>query len=411
MSDETPTGSTRPVTNATTVGGDGRAGRKIAIWVITIIASAVLTAVVKDWWESPKPSIELTRLQLIVTPSSKKMSLSQELKRLLDDHAYLESPKEAMTYDGAVEFVENIKDRIRLHSDVVAWFDSALDLIGKQSAAISLESRRHQLIQMISDEPSGKSVELTCRFVVDDIETQLDAKYLSHPKGQTRAVVNLPNSVYYLGEQPEDQTNTGNRLDAHRANIYRRILLLYEPDVLVKLFSLARDRLKRNNNDATALLPKLQLAMTNAFPMSLAAEVLVSNRGQRPMAVRTVAIVKLRVPSQNSSAAQTVPIRVQGSSDGVAVVEGGKAVTLTLYSEPIERLISANPKTLGGEGWSQANGIDGSRLMLLYHAKTGSLLALVALARAGTVGSDLKLGESQFTVVGSSTEDEIVTAL
>ncbi len=239
--------------------------------------------------------------------------------------------------------------------------------------------------------------------------------------------INLPDSVYDLSEVNEEAVQaailekTGSpssavavKLAARRDNMYRRAIARYEPNILVPAFTCVAQRFKTDIAEAAAILKELEETLTKSAPPRIIVTATVSNRGQRPVALLDLGVLKLNVPDQGNgqSTVVSIPLKSESEDIKVFVVDGGRAEVVSLVSaETLSEIVSRNTPLLGGEQWSASKPVEESRLMMLYKAKVGQLSASVVLAAAGRQPNDSRIGESGIRVVGPSARDAIIDNL
>lgn len=167
-------------------------------------------------------------------------------------------------------------------------------------------------------------------------------------------------------------------------------------------------------SDADTIIEQLEFQVKLSQAQRITVDVLISNKGRRPMALRPLALLKLSVTAINDpSRTETVPIRLERSeSDEIWVVSGGESMLLSFYSTlSLSAIVSNWDSLFGGEDWSTSEAFEDSRLFRLWTSSTPSLKATAVLARAGRDPEDAKAGESPYVVVGLSAREAIFESL
>ncbi|HTG32529.1 MAG TPA: hypothetical protein VLB76_06320 [Thermoanaerobaculia bacterium] len=382
---------------------------RIFVWPISIVASAFLTSSFKDYWEAPRPVVELTEFKTIdPSPEDSLINIDPEIIKSTSVHPYLESLEPRMTRADLRSKLRTYQDERNTEGAIAQYILRLISLLQTQSAAIPVEKRRRDFLQLVSDEPSTNSIiEQASLFVLDDYEGRLGPEYQSHPPGTQNAKAVLSHSVYDLSEVDESKVEQGrNRLQTHRTNLYKRLLLYYNQDLLVDFFGAVRRYTLDNNEKADAIVKALDNMLDADAHKKIAIGVLVTNRGQRPAAILPFGILRLEIPSSDSSKPPSVTLIKLTSREGgpdLIVIDGGKAQMLRLIStQTVLELIQAGNASLGGDGWTSDKPLDSSRLMMLFRGRAGGLTASVALARAGVEPQKALVGPSKSLSVTSA---------
>jgi hypothetical protein len=388
-----------------------------AKWLATGIGSALVALAVKAVWESPRPRLELARCELTSADTGEAVvQVPEELQARIRQHVYfpdLDPPVRASAIEAAIE---EARLNHALHARWTGFLDELRQLAETQSPELSLASRRRAFLErLVSDRDAG-DLDNFLRLMLDELEPELDPKYQRHPPGQERTRVSLPGVVYDLSELPEsgDSLDGAERYVAHITNVMRRVYLYYEAPVVSRLLRIARDRCPALNQGADAITRDLQALLASASGARLNVELVVTNRGGRPLLLREVGLLRMYVPHERGEERDiiSVPLRRAGTASGVVLVEGGKAVSLAFASEATLRsLITENAPILGGAAWQPGSDLEESRLFLLYKAQVSQLEADVTLARAGADPREAATGASDRQAFGLSVDDQVIASL
>jgi hypothetical protein len=392
---------------------------KFFVWILSLLGSVLLTAFFKDYWEAPRPILQITGFEFRSVQSEQgekpEVIVENELLNRIERHLFLPDLEPPITVDALEQKVREYERLRQTCTEVEKHLGNLTTLLLGQGAAISLDTRRKATLQMIADAPDSRLIESAAKVLADDV---IDPKYQSHPAGSENLRVNLRDSIFDLSQIDEEKVAeeagrngpsaaTQMRIQAHRTNIYRRLLIYYEPDVLVSFFNNVKDKLASYNREAEDIIGQLQKSADAGKAERIALDVLVSNRGQRPIAISGLGVLRLEVPpvKKGKMAGVFVPMIHTSDSTDITIIDGGKASTIHLLSrESVGQIIQANSLLLGGDGWTASKSLDESRLFLLFRAKTGELTATVSLARAGEepqssgVGPSAPLSVSQSAV-------------
>lgn len=380
-------------------------------WPLSIVVSALLTSTFKDYWEAPRPVLQMTEFKTLnPSPGDSNLILDPSLVKAVGVHPYFEALESRMTRSSLRDKIREYQDERDVEGEVERYIPSLLRLLRTQSPAIPVEKRRRELLQMISDEPDQHEIiPQASKFTLDTFESRLPAEYQHHPEGLTNLMVPLTHSVADLSEIDETKTDGLERLNAHRKNLYKRLFVYYDQDLLVDFFATVQQYTHDNNTKADSLISQLNGLLDPDAGKKIALSVLVTNRGSRPLPILPVGILRLEVPSPQDSKPAVVALVSMTSREGdpeIQIVKGGEALTVHLIStDTLVKVIQSKKDALGGEDWDADKPLDSSRLMLLYRGKTGGLTASIALARPGVEPKNALVGPSgPLPVMASSTE-------
>jgi hypothetical protein len=382
-----------------------------------------VTLVIKDYWDAPRPRFELISLDLSAsTPNDQQLTIDPLLDARIRNHGYFPNLDLAPKLKDVVEAVDKAKESNVLFERTLAHCDDLIQLVQTQSAARDKAQRRKDfLTKLVARDQEFKILERGMKFATDSFP--LPRQYSSHPPNERNVRVDTGVSIFTLAElNPEAEAsraaagssdvNTYSTVlnDATRTNLFRRIVVYYEPDILIGFLEQVRKDLDRTRSEAMAIIAVLDPMVAAAREERITAEVLISNNGTKPLALRSEGLLRLNIPNQQGASASSVPVplKAAGATEEINIVDGGKATILSFSSrDTLRAIIQGSPELLGGPNWSTGGSLDASRLVMLWKAATPALTASIALARAGAAPTDSKAGESPSTIVGVST----VTAL
>src|SRR5262249_36735160 len=144
------------------------------------------------------------------------------------------------------------------------------------------------------------------------------------------------------------------------------------------------------------LISRLESAINAAAPTRITANVLLTNKGGSPMALRPFALLSLITKKPGTEQPATVFVEMSyGQGEEELVIDAGKAIGVNFISNrPVVELFDNKEFSdlLGGDGWKAGDGVDKSRLKQLYEVE--GLTAAISLARAGTQKEKSRLGPS-----------------
>jgi hypothetical protein len=386
--------------------------RGVALWALPIIGSSLITLLVKQWWDAPRPHIELTSLE-VNSPeeTNAPILLGADLDNRIRNHAYFPNLELESPYSDVSEAIAEAKRQTDLADRSAKHLENLISLLKTQSAALALATRRREFLQAYVDR-DREQVFIEFYGLEAIAEANLPEKYATHPVDSRRLTIKLNRSVYNLEEIDESQVarraeeanpNDPNAVaiataKAQRVNRWRRLFVYYEPDVIVPFLAGVRDQIKTSAQSAKVLTSELNVIVASAREPRLFAKALVSNVGTRPLVLRRVAVMRLFVPEGDSKEASIVNVEAVSSqeSGNVTVINGGMSSTLVLQSAKVlSEIITDSAANLGGENWAPTNDLDTSRLMLLWRAKQSGLRASVVLARGGCEPGKEKAGEEE----------------
>ena len=396
---------------------------RISLWTITVLGSALLTAFFKDYWEAPHPVLQITGFSFESAEGDKtEITVDPELLRSIAKHDYLPDLKLPITLADLTKEIaegEHIREQ---------WLDedghvrNIVALIRSQGLGISLENRRKALLNLIVDEPGDINIESRAKILVAGMEQALGPKYQCHPPGSEHLMVHLDDGEYNLSQVDEEKAaqDAGSatdvnapvkrRIDAHRTNIFRRLLIYYDPDLLLNVFTTLEKSIADENREAEGIIGQLKSSEKGLVGQRIALDILISNRGQRPVAIRGAGVLCLEVPAaKHGNPVRVLVPLVKASDSEVTVVDGGKSNVIQVHSrDNLRDIVQANSAALGGDNWTSSRPLEESRFMLLFKAKTSELTAAVALVRAGEEPQRSRVGPSASLPVSQSATEQAI---
>ena len=404
----------------------GSLGRPLT-WFISLVATSVITLVIKDIWDAPRPRFELLSLELRATASDDlELAIDPQLADRIKYHPYFPDLTVMPKMIDVSKAISEAKFIGEAYKRAMKRCGGIIEFLKTQSPERSREQRRRDFLERLTEsDEEWKVVQDRMKLMTDSYS--FPPKYSVHPKGENSLRIDLRRSIMDLSERnPEEQAsraaaqsqdvNTYSRvlMEANRTNLVVRLLAYFEPDVLIPFISATRESIKDALESATQLGGELAGIVAAARAESIAVQVLVSNLGNKPLALRTEGVLKLRVPVNEEKREMIVPVDMvnQDLKSRVPIVEPGKAVILEyLSTRPVRNIINDKSDILGGKDWKVDGDLEDSRLLLLWRAQTPTLNASVVLGRAGADPRDASAGESPTTVVGPSTSASLYEAL
>lgn len=389
---------------------------KILTWVLTTVAGGLIGILLKYFWEAPRPVVELLSVELASVQQERRLNLTSALVVEVKDHFYFPRLNADVTTAEILEAIQKAELADSEVADLGEKFDELIAILNKKTG--TLESRRQEFL--VAWASSSELLTDVARAVVGDKEGELPARYQKHPPGTETLTVSLwPGRVMDLAELDERVSRQGEaagggsagnfrkpRQDAHLANLLRRLWIYLEPDVLIPILQESKRLASAwlQSSRATARRLKSVIALQN--PSKFVVKTLVTNRGMRPLPIRSLGILKVSMPSRDpgyAEARESVPIKLTGASDNdvVTVIDGGKSGVVSLVSiETAQNLVEANPAF---QARTAKEDLTSSRLQQLYDG--GGLSASVVLAQAGADESGVALRPSDYKAFGPPAEE------
>lgn len=406
---------------------EGQSPLKLLAWALSVAGSSLITLALKSYWDTPRPHIELTRLE-VRRPETRDsiVSLNPELDNRIRLHRFFPTIDTGAKSSEVANSLVRAKQQTALARRALQHLDALIGLVKTQSAAMGLANRRKEFLQTYCDKDLEQDF-IEAYALLTSVTADLPEKYQAHPNDAKRLTVKLSRSSYNLTELDEDAIASGAVVrdpedpnayavalgHAQQVNRWRRILAYYEPDILVPFLSAIRETVEGDASSAEALTHEVQGLLDSAADLRLAADVLVSNKGGRPLAIRNQGALRLLLPeNQGGGATVNVSIGVPGQEDGVTIIEAGGATSIAFSSKlPLASIVAGEPRVLGGDGWVAGADPNTSRLLHLWQAKPSGLRASVVLGRAGVEAARARAGESEAQPVGQSVDEEVARAL
>ena len=404
---------------------------KILTWITTVIFSCLATLFLTDWWNEARGSLDIAKLELrpLGNPTD-SLALGPELAQRTENHHYFVTVASDTTFKEVADAIEDASKKTDIAKRVVARIDALLGLLNTQSMALSLDARRKQFLERLTDNSEEYGFfEKNAKALVITYVTNLPAKYFTHPLEAKNLIVHFEDTRgYRLGEESEDEiakrfqsaSNDVNayergRLEAQKTNSLRRLFIYYEPDVLIGFLKACRAWVEGDRVGAETLVSALRAKVEETRKQYLYVSVLASNSGTTPLALEPLGVLVLHIPNPNKESAQTLSIRLLGDGDfaDASVVEKGKPKLLTFVSaKPLSLIIDENHESLGGDEWTTTNfPLEHSRFMQLWQAKAVGLEGSVKIARVSVDSKQNTFCESDRRPIGLNTKERIYELL
>jgi len=415
-----------------------RAARIVAIWNqspvwlksgVSICLTVLLTSGIKDLWDAPRPRIDITSCGIGLTHPKRPVEVPDGIGAIFANHQYLndilDNRHTAGDYQDALAEEETTFQNFRLAE---SYFDTLINIVNTQSAAISRDARRLQFLKAMYLSAYDGVLEQQMKFTIDDYERSLPPGYNRHPSVEYPGHVNMGTSIITMTEIDEEQTvtqiqqrtsnpNAGDErlLDAHRTNVFRRIIGVYDPNVVVGLLVESKNEMHKINENTRYALGVLRNFLAKEAPSGWKVTALVTNRGGRALTVLNTGVLLVEVPGTKSGDKGKILIDLESADttgDQFLVVEAQKAAILRLVSkQSVDSIVAHQPGLLGGSDWRPGGDTDASRLMKLYSARVGDLKASLILARAGSAKVGERIGGSASFPIGRKWEETVLEKL
>jgi hypothetical protein len=204
-----------------------------------------------------------------------------------------------------------------------------------------------------------------------------------------------------------DQAKT----EAHRTNLLRRMVIFYEPDILLATLAKATESVGVDLDQSVGLTKRVQAVLDDAVPRRITVTTALVNSGQRAIALRDMALLTLVLPEANGTETPVyVGMKRVDTSEDALVVEGGKARGVSFEStETLDQLVRNDPTVLGGPKWGAGQAFSASRLSLLFEGN--GLSAQISLAKAGAQKASMVAARSDRIGVGAEAEKRLFEKL
>ena len=389
---------------------------KILTWVLTTVVGAVIGILLKYFWEAPRPVVELLNVEIAFLQKQRRLNLSQPLVVEVKNHPYFPRLDADVTTEEILDAIQKAELTDSEMVDLGVKIDELIELLKTRTG--SVESRRQEFL--VAWAGSSELLSDVTKAVVAALENDLPNHYGKHPPGAENLTVSLwPGRVMDLAELDERKSRPGEstggdpasnyrrlKRDAHLANLLRRLWIYLEPDVLIPIMQDAKQLVSDWLQSSKATASKLRSVIDVQNPSKFVVKALVTNRGMRPLPIRALGILKLRIPSRvsgNEDSRETIPVKLAGISDSevVTVIDGGKSAVVSLASmETVQDLVEANPAFQAN---TDRHELHSSRLHQLYDG--GGLSASIGLAQAGAGESSVALRPSMYKPIGPQSEE------
>jgi hypothetical protein len=384
------------------------------IWVLTVVGSAWIGQIVRSWWEAPQPHVELSTVQLKSDgTASDPADVPIELRERIADHIYIPELEGALTVEGVRDAISGIKESDIKYRSLSGRIDKLVELLKTRATTLPIDERRTELLSVWFAGTQGDALTALVRAELARRESDLPERYRRPRDTNHTQWVTLPDgSVIHTAESDEGKPGTRDARAAHNTNLMRRGFEFVEPDVLIPVLTAARSALAQAFIDSAKIASELSDVIMAIHPERIMATVLISNRGGRPLALRELAVLSLRLPmSDASDSPNWIYVDLEsGSNTQVSVIPGGEVRVLTLRSrETISELVELESQKLGEVAKAGASDAGQSRLKLLFNG--GGLYASVALASAGADPHKAVIGTTDLRQVGSQADDLVLRAL
>ena len=395
------------------------------LWVGSVAGSCVITLLVTEWWHEAKATVEIAKIE-VRSPGkpTDKLILGEDLAQKTHDHTYFKTLTEESTFEAVDKALDAARRETNIAVRTCKHVEALVNILTTQSMGLSLEKRRAQFLTLfVSKAEESDWFEDLAKATLDQYEAKLPPKYSAHPPGTEHLTVQLEHATYRLSEEDEEEdarrAQTQNKdvnayaitlREAHRTNLWRRLYVYFEPEVLIDFLGTCKARIENDCKSADELTSALTKKAEQSRQQHLFVSLLVSNSGETPLPVQPLGILRLLVPNANKSNSQVVSIRLGATAESAAttVVEKGKPQLMTLIStKPLSKIIDDNRELLGGDQWTSGALISGSRFLQLWQARMAGLEASAKIARASLDPSKATLPESPRHPISLSS-DEIV---
>lgn len=391
--------------------GEGKPARatsplgRALIYVTGLIVAAFVGAVFKEWWEAPDPRIEIVNFSIQNveanddTPISLSDDTNSQIESLVgkdpteetDERRFVPYPP--VTAGELRSRLRTIKSYAAGYDEAVTLTDELLKLVLSQNAQVSMETNRQVFVEQLFKNPT------TATYVASALGDALSKGKSDLPATFSAIHTNAPNSfllpngatIYLatlgrdLQRAKPDPPSWGNRgLEAR--GLFERLLVSYDVNTLVKFLPRAKGLLADDATRIQGLISSIQQALdADRLGDFLMVEVVVSNRGGRPLNLRDMAILRLALLSDEGRYAPVPPIEMRSTSSGVTLIPGRESKPLTIWSEKSlnDLLIDNAYAALAGQGWTRDKPVRDSRLQRLLQDSKSAVLAELILARAG----------------------------
>ena len=377
---------------------------RILVWLTASISAALIGAIIKDYWEAAHPTVDIHAVSITSPPTP--IDIHAKLLRDIRNHPYLSIDATDEFYDNDIaELIKDfeIKDEERL--EAVATITRLIDYLKATSADLSLKMRQRDFLTILTAGGLGSMLEDWAKITLKGYEEKLPDRYQRHPEGSEGLYVSIPIGIYNLAEIDEEEfarqesqargpVNVYARvlLDARRTNLFRRLLLYQEADVLLPFLDALKLELNGAIQSSRDISQRLQKYISTSL-RHLGATAMVTNTGHRPFSIGLQGVLFLHFPA-----------RVRGGKDGIMaadldvvedkpiLVPGGEARLLKFITrDNLHQIVE------------ETGNVDVDGLRSLF--AEGGIRARISIARAGVGEADLVIGPSDIRPIGPKSID------
>lgn len=402
--------------------------RKAALWLLTVVGSALIGLLIKTWWDAPRPHIELSTVQLRSSGDpGMHITVPLEVRERIKLHDYINDLGEALTVKDLTDAKSSAEAGDVVYKSLIERVDKLLELVQSRPATLDINERRREFLHVWFADTQGETLATITKIIIGGRIETLPQNYRSPRSGDYIRMVELrPGFTINLTEiDGEEQARSESSVlgavniyqevlrDAEHSNILRRMFDFMEPVVIIPILKEVRKNIEKHLQESKEIVDQLNATLRSAQPERLVATIIITNRGGRPLALRNLGVLWLKLPPQNGGNEELLAVHLNDdTTETVTVVDAGNVKALTLSSSKTAAQLVEQHKLLQGTGDSSAvtvTSLESSRLNLLF--QSGGIAAAVALARAGSKPTDALIGMTDFRPVGASGDNMILEAL
>lgn len=383
---------------------------KIARWLLAAVAGAVIALSVKYYWEAPRPVVELISVAAN-TPRKEPESIIIDSGTLLkvNKHPYFPNVVALTSPEKLREIIDKNEMMNLVAEGMIKKLDKLISLLRTRSGDI--EIRRKEFLKEWGE---GANVDLDklVQSALFSEQSNLPERYEQHPQGSKELFIDLGNDVFVdlseLDEQAiaEDQSavegplNTYHRVKRliRQTNLLRRFWIYLEPTIAIPILESSKDLLEVKISESRSIARQLAILVDAQSPKKLIAQVLITNRGTRPLPLRGIASLQLQLPIRGNAKttnleAVAIDMVAESSDKSAFVVNGENTVIVSFMSvDPISVIIEKN-EPLQAKSIGQP-----SRFSQLYQGL--GLSAAIRLLEAGIPPEIAPLDISPYVPIG-----------